>query len=312
VLAQQALAPVDPRCEELLDALLTRRAKDVPTTLLRSLAAVADASEALEIPLPARPTPPKLREMLRALCDEPSVALRHTPILGAVEALVDALEGGKGAVSSAGAALISHQKLLQHTASDAGVAAAFSELITLTARSLSVAKPVRTAAGAGAAASPTRAAAGATSPPPLGTQPLGTQPLGVPELLPLCAMVYSLAGMSAVSSAALGEQEQRLREGLLQACLRDPHAGGLLAPGTAPVPIEALTPTEIGSRREALDGALRVVFQRLHALATARHGLGTVTETLLLGAGQTAGEVYRPLVRHTLGMQVLTTAPPSP
>jgi hypothetical protein len=307
VLAQQALAPVDPRCEELLDALLTRRAKDVPTTLLRSLAAVADASEALEIPLPARPTPPKLREMLRALCDEPSVALRHTPILGAVEALVDALEGGKGAVSSAGAALISHQKLLQHTASDAGVAAAFSELITLTARSHSIAKPVRTTAGAGAAASPTRAAAGATSPPPL-----GTQPLGVPELLPLCAMVYSLAGMSAVSSAALGEQEQRLREGLLQACLRDPHAGGLLAPGTAPVPIEALTPTEIGSRREALDGALRVVFQRLHALATARHGLGTATETLLLGAGQTAGEVYRPLVRHTLGMQVLTTAPPSP
>jgi hypothetical protein len=299
VLAQQALAPVDPRCEELLDALLTRRAKDVPTTLLRSLAAVADASEALEIPLPARPTPPKLREMLRALCDEPSVALRHTPILGAVEALVDALEGGKGAVSSAGAALISHQKLLQHTASDAGVAAAFSELITLTARSHSVAKPARTTAGAGAAASPTRAAAGATSPPPLGTQPLGTQPLGtqplgVPELLPLCAMVYSLAGMSAVSSAALGEQEQRLSEGLLQACLRDPHAGGLLAPGTAPVPIEALTPTEIGARREALDGALRVVFQRLHALATARHGLGTATETLLLG------------------MQVLTTAPSSP
>jgi hypothetical protein len=289
VLAQQALAPVDPRCEELLDALLTRRAKDVPTTLLRSLAAVADASEALEIPLPARPTPPKLREMLRALCDEPSVALRHTPILGAVEALVDALEGGKGAVSSAGAALISHQKLLQHTASDAGVAAAFSELITLTARSHSVTKPVRATAGAGAAASPTRAAAGATSPPPL-----GTQPLGVPELLPLCAMVYSLAGMSAVSSAALGEQEQRLREALLQACLRDPHAGGLLAPGTAPVPIEALTPTEIGARREALDGALRVVFQRLHALATARHGLGTATETLLLG------------------MQVLTTAPASP
>ena len=240
-------------------------------------------------------------------CSQPSIALRHLPELSAVEALVEATETMSAATATA--SLIADQKLLQHTASESA-AAAFTELIALAARAHTKPREPRGGGGGGATAPPT---------------------LCVRELLPLVAMFYSLVGHLAVGSSALVEHEQRLREGLLQAsrrtpplaalshppapsrpplshpplsvlgpqaCLRDPAAGGLLAPGVAPRPIEEFSTAQIGRRRDELDTALRRVFERLRALATARRGLGPSSETLLLKADQTAGEVYRPMLRH--------------
>ena len=52
-------------------------------------------------------------------------------------------------------------------------------------------------------------------------------------------------------------------------------------------------------RREGLAALLRSIFERLRAIACARRGLGT-SEALLLTSSQTAGEVYRPLLRHVV------------
>ena len=45
--------------------------------------------------------------------------------------------------------------------------------------------------------------------------------------------------------------------------------------------------------------ALHVVFERLRAIAAARKGLGA-SQSLLLTSAQTAGDVYRPLLRQVL------------
>ena len=52
-------------------------------------------------------------------------------------------------------------------------------------------------------------------------------------------------------------------------------------------------------RRSKLSAVLSTIFERLRALASARKGLGA-SEALLLSSAQTAGEVYRPLLRHVL------------
>ena len=120
-------------------------------------------------------------------------------------------------------------------------------------------------------------------------------------------MLYSLAGPAAVAPA-LEEAEERLRNALLQACLRDPACGGLLAPGAATARDHAPPPAPsaelLMSRRSALDASLQTLFSRLHRLALARRGGGgksAAAAPLLLSAAQTAGEVYRPLARHAVG-----------
>ena len=246
-------------CAPLLESLLSRRTKEVGKKLLEALAAAADAYED-ELPLvdmPSRPTPRALRELLGAVRGVPRACWERAPELAAVEMLLEALDAGGGDTRLA--VTCSHQKLLQHTASES-VAMALTELIALSAR--------------------------------------GRDGGAVRELVLLVAMVYSLSG-EAVANGALDEAETRLREALLQACLRDPAAGGLLAAGIPRVPVDQLPAPVLMERRHRLQSALGTLFERLRALAAARRAMPP-SEALLLPSAQTAGEVYRPLLRHVL------------
>jgi len=188
---------------------------------------------------------------------------------------------------------MSHQKVLQHVAAEAATSA-LQSLLQLATRA-------HTGDGGG---------------------------LGLAELVPLLAMVYSLLGPQVEAEA---EAEQRLREALLQACLRDERGGGLLPERELRAAVAAATSGggggggggEVGdfgfeevdgpagaaseaelmaAKRDVLAPALRELFARLRAVAAARRGLGPRAEALLLPYGQQAeagaGEVYRPLLRH--------------
>ena len=265
------VAEAEGGCVALLDALLAQRSeRQVQSTLLRTLATVGDDEGVADVVVPKMPSAPKLRALLDSLRADGGAALRAAPLLDLVGHVLAALESP----DAAAAALASHQKLLQHTASEElgaarrpAAAAALPELISL----------FRSAGGGGGGAP------------------------GVRQLLPLLAMVYSLAGppppgTSAAAAAELAELEERLRSTLLQACLRDAACGGFLRGGGGGGAAEELPAAELLARREALDGSLRQLFDRLRALGAARGGLGA-SEALLLSSAQTAGEVYRPLLK---------------
>ena len=259
--------------------------------MLKALAAVADDYDddddddddddegggggRVEVSIPARPTSARLHELLEQLRSARRIGWERLPELAGVEALLEASDAA--AISVPLGELISHQKVLQHTASES-MSAAFAELITLSAR----AHATRRAPAAQAEADAAQAGG-----------------VGVRELLPLAAMLYSLVGTPALSSVSLEESEQRLRETLLQACLRDPAAGGLLAPHLPRTPPEELSGEALMARQQQLSSALGTIFERLRGFAAARRGLGGL-ETLLLSSGQTSGEVYRPLLRHVV------------
>ena len=126
-------------------------------------------------------------------------------------------------------------------------------------------------------------------------------------------MLYSLLGSKAAGSDAMLETEQRLREALLQACLRDPTAGGFLSHAADPTPVAELPADALMARRAELDDVLRTFFCRLRALAAARVGLAG-SERLLLSTAETVGDVYRPLLRtvieRTLRMEAVPEVVP--
>ena len=280
----QAISSSEPACSSLLDAVLTRRGKEVGRQLLKVLASVADAyapdddddDDALDT-LPARPTGAALATLLERLNSNESIATERISELIAVSAL---LEASARADSDAPLGeLIVQQKVLQHTAGES-MGHAFTELITLATRAHLPPRPPP-ASGGGA------------------PKPAAPVSLSVSAILPLVAMLYSLAGSAILAGADTEEHEQRLREALLQACLRDPACGGLLASPAPHVPIEELGGEAIMARRQKLSAALHVVFDRLRAVAASRKGLGA-SQALLLTSSQTTGDVYRPLLRHVL------------
>ena len=298
-----AVCSPEPACVDLLDSIiLSWRGKEVAQQLLKVLASIAEEQkqdddvddddddeqdrvgegndELRGVSIPSRPTSTALRTLLAQLRSARRVCWERLPELETVEALLDASDA-TGTAAAATGELVSHQKLLQYTASESAQAA-FGELITLAVR----AHATRAKHSAASAASATATVEGGA-------------PTGVRELLPLAAMVYSLAGDHLVGNAALEEEGQRLREALLQACLRDPLVGGLLAPGAPAVPIEALSAEALMARKEQLGAIFRTVFTRLDALAIARRGLGA-SEPLLLSSAQATGDVYRPLLRHLM------------
>ena len=285
----QALSSAEPACSALLDAILTRsRMKEVHQQLLKLLTGVveeyADEDEdEMDLPL-ARPTPTALRELLTKLRDTPRIGIERLPDLEACSTLLDACDDASGSIPTA--ELISHQKVLQHTASES-TQAAFTELLTLAQRAHTV-RRTQTPPPSGTPSSVRGSSSGS-----------GEEALGVRSLLPLLAMFYSLVGASLVTNSTLEEHEQRLREALLQACLRDPSCGGLLEANAPRLPPEALGAEQLMERRSKLSAVLSTIFERLRALASARKGLGA-SEALLLSSAQTAGEVYRPLLRHVL------------
>jgi hypothetical protein len=309
----QTIRSADAACVSLLDNLLTRRAKEVSQQLLKTLALVVDEYDddddddddgggggggggesggrgrgALGVLPPARPTSEKLRAMIDQLRAVERVGWEKQGELDSVQLTLGEIDALASSVSRA--ELMSHQKLLQHTASES-LPAAFTELITLAGRAHN-----KAASAASASASAGTRSGGRRG----GAAPLA--PLGTRDLLPLVAMVYSLGGPRLCSGSmrdAVDEHEQRLREALLQAFLRDPSAGDLLAGDAPRLSVDELSASAIMARRQHLTEVLDVVFERLRALAAARRGLGT-SEPLLLSGAQTAGEVYRPLLRHVL------------
>ena len=277
----QAVSSSEPACAALLDTVLTRRGKEVNTQLLKALASIADElDDDDDVSLPTRPTGEALRSLLEKLQSAPRIGVERLPDLEAIGALLEASDAA--AASNTLREVVSHQKVLQHTASES-TAAAFTELITLAAR----------------AHTPRRAPSDDPSTPSTPSDVSAAAPLGMQALVPLLGMFYSLAGSGVVGSAALEEHEQRLREGLLQACLRDPACGGLLSPNAPLVSIDELSGEQIMQRRNRLAAALSTIFDRLRAFAAARRGLGS-SQALLLSSAQTTGEVYRPLLRYVL------------
>ena len=280
------LGSADPTCTALLDAILTRRGKEVGQQLLKTLATIADGYDEEEeddypgVDLPGKPTSAALRALLAQLQSASRIAWERLPELSAVDALLEASDAAVGSVQLG--ELVSHQKLLQHTASET-IPGAFAELITLATRAYPTGK------------APTRRGASSTSP----GSPAEANSVTFRQLTCLTAMLYSLVGITATSSEEVEEHEQRLREALLQACLRDPGAGGLLAAQAPRKPPEELTAEELMARRQQLAKALDTLFERLHAFASARRDLGAA-EALLLSSGQATGEVYRPLLRQLL------------
>ncbi|KAL1520875.1 hypothetical protein AB1Y20_022436 [Prymnesium parvum] len=285
VATQQRLAANETGCAAIIDNLLPRRCKEIVPLLLKTLVSLAAESDDFDLSLPTRATSGAVRDLSRQLRASRRFQFAHAAELQAVEALLDAMDGG--AANTLQAEMISHQKLVQHTASESPVAA-MKELIAL----------ARRAHNSGAAHRRGE-----------GDAPEG---LGVRDVLPLIGMFYSLAGSAVFASEEMLECEQRLRESLLQACLRDPHAGGFLHSETAPRGSTQTSAELLMQRRQAslraerfrphpleLADCMEIVFARLRALARARLGMGP-SEALLLSSSQTAGDVYRPLLRYTL------------
>ena len=155
-------------------------------------------------------------ELLQILVADPEVIRRRPAELSAAELLIDALDGP--AASAINGGLVADQKLLLHTASDS-VAAAFTELIALAARAHTKRR-----------APPSSQSSPSTTPPT--DEPSDEPTPGVRELLPLVALLYSLAGAGAVGSALLEEHEQRLRETLLQVSCHRPRLASLYVHST--------------------------------------------------------------------------------
>ncbi len=84
-----ALACAESSCSSLVDSLLARRGKEVQQLLLKSLAEIVDDEALDHVPLPSKPTLPKLRELLRAVSSDDAVAWRHASALSAVQQLID-------------------------------------------------------------------------------------------------------------------------------------------------------------------------------------------------------------------------------
>ena len=114
--------------------------------------------------------------------------------------------------------------------------------------------------------------------------------LGVRALLPLVAMLYSLLGPKGFDGDEVEESEQRLRETVLQACLRDPSCGGLLAPHAQRVPLDRLGAEGLMACSQ-LSGAIDAMFERLRAPANCPPWLGA-SEALMLSSTHTAGDEF--------------------
>ena len=266
---------LQPEHEALAEALLARRAQEVPQQLLKALTEAADEA-GVDVPrLPPRPTASALRHFLSELQAGPLGATSCGATLAAAEQLLECAEP-----TSAAEGLVSHQKVLQHSAAEVPLSA-FGQIQQLASRVSTAGAPA--------------------------------DDLGVAQLLPMLCGLYSLLGGGALGGGALGggdaedgdaedgaepEHEQRLRQTLLQACLRR-SLGSASGAGAPEAPAGSPAVAEIVQVQRALDEALGRLFETLRAVAATREGLGTLAP-LLLPSRETAGEVYRPLLREVL------------
>lgn len=256
---------LQPEHEALAEALLARRAQEVPQQLLKALTEAADEA-GVDVPrLPPRPTASALRHFLSELQAGPLGATSCGATLAAAEQLLECAEP-----TSAAEGLVSHQKVLQHSAAEVPLSA-FGQIQQLASRVSTAGAPA--------------------------------DDLGVAQLLPMLCRLYSLLGGGALGGGdaedgAEPEHEQRLRQTLLQACLRR-SLGGASGAGAPEAPAGSPAVAEIVRVQRALDEALGRLFETLRAVAASREGLGTLAP-LLLPSRETAGEVYRPLLREVL------------
>ena len=266
---------LQPEHEALAEALLARRVQEVPQQLLKALTEAADEA-GVDVPrLPPRPTASALRHFLSELQAGPLGATSCGATLAAAEQLLECAEP-----TSAAEGLVSHQKVLQHSAAEVPLSA-FGQIQQLASRVSTAGAPA--------------------------------DDLGVAQLLPMLCGLYSLLGGGALGGGALGggdaedgdaedgaepEHEQRLRQTLLQACLRR-SLGSASGAGAPEAPAGSPAVAEIVQVQRALDEALGRLFETLRAVAATREGLGTLAP-LLLPSRETAGEVYRPLLREVL------------